>query len=111
MSTRATIIVKERNTKAWMYHHSDGYPMGVGRNLKNFLKERRWWYLSDIVTDLIKHGTTQPDGWKDDGYEFTTCQHGDVEYTYEIDCDKKTLRCFALGENKMNFTHEVEIPD
>lgn len=38
MSTRATIkIVKKGKDDLWMYHHSDGYPDGVGCELLEFL--------------------------------------------------------------------------
>lgn len=31
MSTRATILIKEKDENdIWIYHHCDGYPKGVG---------------------------------------------------------------------------------
>lgn len=37
MSTRATIKITERNESFRVYHHCDGYPEGIGEDLKNYL--------------------------------------------------------------------------
>ena len=36
----------------------------------------------------------QPEDWKAGAYEPTTCIHGDIEYLYIIDLEKKTVKCF-----------------
>ena len=78
MSTRATILIKSKrqNEKVRIYHHSDGYPEGVGHDLKEYLKGVKWWDVYDIANELIKGKC----GNKDGGYELTPCQHGDEDY-------------------------------
>ena len=69
MSTRATILIKEKDQKdIWIYHHCDGYPKGVGSDLKNYLKTQKYgWNAYEIANDLIKDRADL----KDDGYEPT----------------------------------------
>lgn len=87
MSTRCNVIVKTKFDKIWLYHHHDGYPEGVGQDLVNRFKEKFekdekiWW--SDVVNALVKDTK--------DNYEVTDGEHGDIEYLYTIDCDKKTI--------------------
>jgi hypothetical protein len=70
MSTRACIKIKERiklndNDKRakeciiTLYHHWDGYPSGVGRDLKKYLNEvvSKWacgWIAEYIATKLVR---------------------------------------------------------
>ena len=87
MSTRCNVIVKTKFDKIWLYNHFDGYPEGVGADLVNRFKEKFekdekiWW--SDVVNSLVKDTK--------DNYEVTDGEHGDIEYLYTIDCDKKTI--------------------
>lgn len=87
MSTRCNVIVKTKFDKIWLYHHHDGYPEGVGQDLINRFKDKFektgqiWW--SDIINELVKD--------QNDEYEVTNGEHGDIEYLYTIDCDKKTI--------------------
>lgn len=113
MSTRASILVKEDDDKCYVYHHCDGYPSGIGVDMQEYLKTVKYWTIENIVNDLIKAhrcGTTH-NIWTgeskigDDGYEWTTCIHGDEEYFYLIDCDKKELHCYTNEE----LTDEVKI--
>lgn len=125
MSTRATILIKseKQNEQVRIYHHWDGYPEGVGADLKHYLKEVGFFdakikgypyfnaYL--IANDLIKGKCGIIDGKPDMGYELTSCQHGDEEYAYLIDCDNKTLKCYKVGWDEFEWKEEnvVEIPD
>lgn len=121
MSTRATIKITEGSDTIWVYHHSDGYPDGIGSDLKKYIKNIKYWSCDEIATDLVKGkkcGKTH-NIWADtytvgdDGYEVTTGQHGDEEYGYHIDCDNKTLTCYRLGWDEFEWKKEkiVEIPD
>ena len=109
MSTRATILIKSKkqNEEVRVYHHSDGYPDGVGSEIKAYLKNIDRWYVYDIANDLIKGKEC------DDYYELTPCQHGDEDYAYLIDCDNKTLTCYVVGHDEFEWKDEkiVEIPD
>ena len=127
MSTRAHIRIKDGEDLFQLYHHHDGYPDGVGAMLKDFLKKQYkqgGWYGDNIANDLVKGKLTYEhtglyDGKKyiksDDEYEITTCIHGDEEYVYVIDCQKKSLKCYRHGwdegEACIKPENEVEIPE
>ena len=113
MSTRATIkIIQEEWKPVRLYHHSDGYPSGVGRDLKRYLskfsKRRKTWDMWVIASELVGGKVIN-----DNGYEYTDDQHGDEEYAYLIDCDEKTLKCYKVGWDDFEWTDDklVEIPD
>lgn len=117
MSTRATILIKseKQNQQVRIYHHWDGYPEGVGTDLKHYLKEVGFCYADvyRIANGLIKGGVYDDKGESDMGYELTSCQHGDEEFAYLIDCDNKTLKCYKVGWDEFEWKEEnvVEIPD
>lgn len=79
-----------------LYHHWDGSPSGVGRELDRFLCGRNdgddsngmpTWDGERIAEELL---TTRQ------GYEKSDGNHGDVEYGYVIDCTKRRLTCYDL---------------
>ena len=96
MSTRATILIrsKQENEEVRIYHHCDGYPDGIGSDMKAYLKTIVLWDVYIIANDLIKGKCGFVGGKTDYGYELTPCQHGDEDYSYVIDCDNKTLTCY-----------------
>lgn len=101
MSTRCNIRIvnKEWEQSFMLYHHYDGYPSGVGMDLKRFLqsKERmQYWYATDIANQLIKGMHSEMYDKVDEHYEITNGLHGDAEYLYLIDCDSKTLTCYKV---------------
>jgi len=124
MSTRANIVIKDNYSKLWFYRHSDGYPETTAESLGVFMS----WLRSGMIRDntgqaagwLIILGNSEYDqgrtpnkednfsGWKVGAYEPTTGIHGDIEYLYEIDLEKQTLRCFdtwtakGVGKNEIN---------
>ena len=108
MSTRATILIKSHDEKFRLYHHHDGHPSCIGKDMKNYLKTLNWWHPDEIANVFIKGGLND-----DDGYEITSCQHGDEEYAYLIDCDKKTIKCYKVGWDEFDWKESkvVEIPD
>ena len=94
MSTRCYIKVVRNFGEAgikevMLYHHHDGYPEGVGIDLKN--RSKNWvsyydfWDMDQIVNSLIKD--------QNDEYEFTVYDHIYIEYLYTIDCNKRTIKC------------------
>lgn len=112
MSTRANIVVKSGREKLIFYRHSDGYPEGTMPLLEKFLKEIKLGNIRDNVSQasgwLIEFGRQEmleqesefkklyPNyagyGWKVGFIEPTTCIHGDIEYLYTIDLEKKTIK-------------------
>lgn len=92
MSTRAHIRIIEGEGQILLYHHSDGYPSGVGSELKEYLSKFKYgWYAETIARGLV----TMIDKWKQFPYEPAICLHGDEEYVYVIDCDSKKLSCYS----------------
>jgi len=112
MATRSIVRIIPRNVQGqagnaesapeyiYLYHHWDGSPAGVGRELKHFLRERNdgddcdgmpTWDGERIAKEL----TSSPYD-----YEYSNGNHGDVEYGYVIDCARRTLTCYDLGYGK-----------
>lgn len=136
MSTRATIRIKKRvymtdadmkqdkltEREILLYHHHDGYPEGVGSALKKFLKDRNdytdgGWNAEAIATDLVRGACKVVDCYTkeekpDMEYQCAIAPHGDSAYGYVIDCDEKTLTCYDLDWDQMDWTDAevVEIP-
>lgn len=121
MSTRACIKIKasirlndddKKLTECviTLYHHSDGYPDGVGKDLKRYLRDVvskwSWWMPEDIATNLVRG---ELDG--DTGYEVAICEHADCEYGYLIDCDNETLTCYELSWGVKPWKEVVPIPE
>lgn len=117
MSTRANVIIKDKNDTLYFYRHSDGYPEETGESLIEFIKIYEKGARLNVAQSagwLILHGhaeyrdssltitkdTKAADfmdnenkysNWKVGAYEPTTGIHGDIEYLYTIDLSKKTL--------------------
>lgn len=93
MSTRATIKLKqnfeEEELVVNIYHHHDGYPEGVGEDLKRRLNNTGYWDIYSFANMIIKDPK--------DEYELTLGQHGDEAYAYLIDFDTKTITCYKVG--------------
>lgn len=80
MSTRAHIVVISEDEERYVYHHSDGYLEGVGKELKEFLKYS--YDPSDYSADEL---CQQLEDWNV-SYEYENAGiHGDEEYIYYID--------------------------
>lgn len=110
MSTRANIKIVEGEKVTWLYHHHDGYPTYLGAflmwRLYNKLNNQNCYLNTyDIVNGLIKDKV-------DDEFEYTSEMHGDIEYLYVIDVDKRTLKCFEMDfvadpNDKFNYDLKV----
>lgn len=102
MSTRATILIRQesRNTHIRIYHHTDGYPDGVGADIKHALETQgARWDACRIANQMLKG----LNGF-DEYYEITFCQHGDEEYAYLIGLNpsKKEYNCKINGSRVMS---------
>ena len=98
MSTRCNIIIKDRRHRVILYHHHDGYPEGVGSDLKKYLSKFEDWQIRqhgrwEIANDLVKDKA----GLNDDGYEVTMALHTDIDYCYVINCVSGTLLCYSCS--------------
>ena len=99
MSTRCNIIVQDSNNSCQLYHHCDGYPSGVGAELKEFLNTVDFSRSAEEFAEELEK-------W-DHSYEnegiFAT-PHGDIEYLYKIDLTQGILTC-TDDNNSMIFEH------
>ncbi len=114
MSTRCNIVIKDKTEQLFFYRHSDGYPECTGESLKQFVKgytdqtmrrdvmQSAGWLIiqghveySDNVPLCKPNGEDRFNGWKVGAYEPATGIQGDIEFLYELDLDKRTLRCWA----------------
>lgn len=88
MSTRANIVLQEKGSALWLYHHCDGYPSYLGWKLMQIMEKHKKDYsdIFDIANEMFKDK-------EDDGFEITKGQHGDIEYLYLIDIQDKKISC------------------
>jgi hypothetical protein len=105
MSTRATIHFSQGGkTKAIVYRHSDGYPVGLGKDLEEFLNYVDKWipdkrfndpnYLAAkwVVWDGKKHDRAQkPNSYDLDflGVGIVLEDPDDIEYRYTVHCESR----------------------
>ena len=68
--TRANIIVKKGNRRLFFYRHNDGYPDGLGKDLKSCIVEDPIYTLFNIIENC--------------DLEPTDSIHGDIDYLYTI---------------------------
>ena len=94
MSTRCQIKIRYCNQDILLYHHWDGYPENITRELFKAQRVKgsvKWsWNGDAIVNRLVKDNF-------DDGFEIAFNVHTDLDYWYELDCDRKTLRCWKVN--------------
>lgn len=90
MSTRCQIKVTYLRQSVLIYHHYDGYPHGVGVDLIQRQQKLGAWDGNIIVNELIKNRR------KDNTYEIAFQIHTDLDYWYEFDCNRHTIRCWKV---------------
>lgn len=89
MSTRCQIKIRYCNENILIYHHWDGYPENIVRELIRVLKKVKSWNGVEFVNKLVKENF-------DDGFELAFNVHTDLDYWYEVNCDRKTIRCWKV---------------
>ena len=77
--TRANVVLEYPGVKIWLYRHCDGYPSGLGQELKDAMDP-------DSSLDTVLNILTISD------IELTTGQHGDIEYLYIVDLENNKVR-------------------
>lgn len=90
MSTRCNIKIVQLDCEnhtgtyapIWLYHHHDGYPQGVGREIQLLLNGCNYITAGQVARALLCSGEPMYDGanW----FEVTFGQHGDIDYLYEV---------------------------
>ena len=89
MSTRCQIKVTYLDKEILIYHHHDGYPQGVGFDLLNRQQRLKSWNGSILINDMIKDAKEE--------YEIACVVHTDLDYWYEINCNKHTIKCWKVA--------------
>jgi hypothetical protein len=111
MSTRANIkIVGESYQTTILYRHCDGYPLGLGAELDDFVANHGY---EPIYTDAYAKEIIKSLG---EDIEFTSSIHGDIEYLYVINLVEKKYSMYKVtydytktwNEGRQNF---VKIED
>lgn len=84
MSTRANIFIRndyDDDEKEVLYHHCDGYPEGVGKDLTRILNK----FSEEIHSTVSKEDLANYICNSDNDFRITTPYvAGDAEYIYEI---------------------------
>ncbi len=83
MSTRCNVVVVDVRTgdRTYLYHHCDGYPQGVGRELTSMLSRFRREVGERLIGSNERVRFIQQ---TDCAYELTAGVHGDIEYLYTL---------------------------
>jgi len=87
MSTRCNIKIKSGSTNIWLYRHCDGYLAETGYNLASTLAHCKGFksFLDNLLNQKYKATLYRP---AQPVYEFTTEEHGDIEYLYSFEFDR-----------------------
>lgn len=96
MSTRANIFIRndyDDDEKVVLYHHCDGYPDGVGRDLTNILNKFRKENHSTVSKEELANYICNNDS---DFRNTTPCEAADAEYIYEINLAKRRVEWEGL---------------
>ena len=89
MSTRCNIKIKSGSTNIWLYRHCDGYLAETGYNLASTLAHCKGFksFLDNLLNQRYEATLYRP---AQPVYEFTTEEHGDIEYLYSFEFDRST---------------------
>ena len=99
MSTRAAIIIKDSKSKYNVYHHCDGYPEVVGKELERVYRNCDPIDATEAKKRLLEY---------DNEYEDTDYIHSDEEYIYVVDTDERKIECYSVtGKYFMNASENV----
>ena len=89
MGTRATIRIVDADEERWLY----GYPDKPGKDVSTKLDWLDPWTINTVADVLTS----------DVAYEPYDGRRGDEEYAYLIDCPNKTLTCYKIGANEVEW--------
>jgi hypothetical protein len=94
MSTRCNIIVRRSDENfTVIYHHFDGYPDGVGKELPKILSD---FEITEETTPIILSQYIQSIDREYEHEPYAQNVHGDIEYVYIIDLNKSILKCYSI---------------
>lgn len=102
MSTRANVYIRESYSdreKEILYHHCDGYPKGVGRDLTRILSRLPKDSEGKVQQEYLnKKRLAEFICEQDSDFKITTpCSAGDAEFEYEINIEKRRVDWYATS--------------
>lgn len=99
MSTRAAIIVRDSKSEYNVYHHCDGYPEGVGKELERVYRNCDPIDAVEAKKRLLEYSSE---------YRDTNSIHGDEAFIYVVDTDERKIECYSVsGDYFMNASERV----
>ncbi len=110
-STEQNACAEAEPSYIYLYHHWDGSPSGVGRELELFLRGRNDGDAPDGTPTWDGERIAKELESSTSGYIRSNGNHGDVEYGYVIDCAHRTLTCYDLdfGRRSIDNANEIKI--
>lgn len=102
MSTRANIYIRKSycdRGKEILYHHYDGYPKGVGRDLTRILDRLPKDSEDKVLPEYLdKKRLAEFICEQDSDFKITTpYSAGDAEFEYEINIEKRRVDWYATS--------------
>jgi hypothetical protein len=97
MSTRTNIIVKNGETKLFLYRHHDGYLAGAGADLAIELRKAGQNCTAFVAGLLGKQYEATSYCGPRPIYEVTSELHGDIEYAYVVKFDRNQQKAPQIG--------------
>lgn len=102
MSTRANIYIREfcgDKEKEILYHHCDGYPKGVGRDLTRILDRLPKDSEGKVLPEYLNKKRLAEFICEQDSYFRITTPYiaGDAEFEYEINLEKRRVDWYATS--------------
>ncbi len=85
MATRCNIVIKRGEDEILIYRHWDGKPSVTGVELLKICQDSNY-DIFGIIQSMARDGQ----------YELTQHKHGDAEYEYTIDIDRKEITAFQI---------------
>ncbi len=80
MATRCNIVIKRGEDEILIYRHWDGKPSVTGVELLKICQESNYDFFR-IIQSMARDGQ----------YELTQYKHGDAEYEYTVDIERKDI--------------------
>ncbi len=87
MSTRGNIVIKRGDDEIHIYRHWDGKPSITGADLLKICRDSNFDVFG-IIQSMAREGQ----------YELTQFKHGDAEYQYTIDIDRKNVEAIHIPD-------------
>ena len=101
MSTRAVYTFKDDRDTHHVYVHHDGYPSGAFEKIQKAADSRLVWQLPRFEADEFASGFVAVNKEGSGSVRLTAGpdSHGDLEYRYEITCEKGMIHVTAFELN------------